>query len=220
MTARKTRFTLKAIVSTVALLFLLVILPLGSWYYLQTGLEYRKAAMSELQDYGKVPPLQLVRHDGDTLHQEAMLGKIVLAAFLDLQAAGQTARTGELLAKLHDQFDERQDVAFLIHLLDATATKQGIDDFAANYTLQDSLQCYFLTGDAEAMRTLAREVYKIDDEKLDNYFALADTKGMVRRQYDTRQPADMTRLVEHIALLMPKQKDRPAAGRRRTEGQE
>lgn len=36
------------------LLLLLILLPIASWYYLKTGLEYRKDALTELEDRGRV----------------------------------------------------------------------------------------------------------------------------------------------------------------------
>ncbi len=37
-------------------LLLLVILPAGSWFYLQKGLDYRKAALKELKIKGQFDP--------------------------------------------------------------------------------------------------------------------------------------------------------------------
>lgn len=206
------------IVVTIAILFLLLVgLPIGSWYYLRTGLEYRKEVMADLDDYGKLPTISLETFSGRVLNNQDVAKKMIIATFLDFQNKEMTSQSGAWLERLHDQFDERGDLAFLIHVLDSSATKQEVEIFAQQYQLQDSAQCFFLKDNPEVFRTIATNVYKIPGEKIVQHFALTDTSGTVRQQYNITNPEEVKRLVEHTALLLPKGKERTSASIKRKQ---
>ena len=46
------------------LFVILVLLPAGSWFYLRGGLNWRKTAQAELQDYGKIRSASIIYADG------------------------------------------------------------------------------------------------------------------------------------------------------------
>ena len=48
----------------VVLSAVLVVMPALSWVYLSKGFEWRKAAMAELQDYGKIRSAAVIYPDG------------------------------------------------------------------------------------------------------------------------------------------------------------
>ncbi|MBK7870384.1 MAG: hypothetical protein IPJ74_06690 [Saprospiraceae bacterium] len=195
------------------LLLLLVGFPIGSWFYLKAGLDYRKEVMSDLHDYGAMPSIALTTYSGQTLEKQDVAEKIIVAAFLNFQDQTITEQSGRWLFKLHDQFDERRDVAFLLHVMDTTASPENIDAFATEYQLQDTAQCFFLKENPEIFKTIATNVYKIPENAVNAHFALADAQGTVRRYYDLRKTEEVNRLVEHIALLLPMEKGRSVSGK-------
>ena len=81
--------------------------------------------------------------------------------------------------------------------------------FAEQYQLDDTKQCYFLKGSAQDINKLSTEGgYSLPMAEgmslVDNpYMILADTSLTVRRIYDVREPSQVSRLVEHIALILP-----------------
>jgi hypothetical protein len=38
-----------------------------------------------------------------------------------------------------------------------------------------------------------------------NYYALTDTSGIIRRFYNAEDKSDVERMVQHIAILLPRQ---------------
>lgn len=216
MTAQKSKFFRPSfLISAAILLLLLVGLPIGSWYYLQSGLEYRQSLLADLKDYGKIPEFTLQTVQGEPFTNQDIAGRMVVASFLDFKDETLLTQFGEVLNKLHDQFDERNDVAFLMHLTDTTATNEAIEDFATTYALTDQWQCYFLRG-ADAT-SIAQQIYKTPQDTPFAYFALADTSNTVRRHYDVRQESEVKRLVEHIALILPQNNERRSVSNRDPE---
>jgi hypothetical protein len=206
----KNKNLIRIIIQTAALLLFLVALPIGSWYYLRTGLDYRIAAMEELQTLGSISDSRFLTPEGGVVDSSRFNGKIVVAAVLTAQ---NQALFGPVLTKLHDQFDERADVLFLLHAPSLSYNKENMNTYFSDYQLFDEEQCWLLSTPMEAETAT---VYAMPEASAYPYFALVDAKGMVRRHYDVRNEKDVKRLVEHIALLLPREKSR--ASSRRQQG--
>lgn len=201
--ARKQNKILRLVVATLILFFLLVVLPFGSWYYLKDGLDYRIKTMGELKQYGALPNFSYTTFQNTTIAAADLKGKVAVANVLDLQKEQLTHTFGNTLEKLHDQFKERKDVFFLIHVTDTSKT--NVENFARQYQLQDYAQCYFIPTDAAVLSTLQTN-YHLAADSLYTYFTLIDTKNIVRKHYDVQEEIQVKRLVEHLALLLPLQK--------------
>lgn len=201
--AGKQNKTIRLILATLVLIFVLGILPMGSWFYLKNGLNYRLTAMRELKDYGKVQALTYPTSTGTILKAADLNGKVTITNVVDAHNPQLLDTWGGVLEKLHNQFDERQDVLFLIHVLDTTPN--NTEAFATQYKLKDSTQCYFIPTDAAMLQELQQD-YHISADSLLTCFTLIDTKNTVRKHYDVQDNAQVKRMVEHIALLLPLQK--------------
>lgn len=201
--ANKQSKTLQLIVATIVLLFVLVVLPLGSWYYLKNGLNYRLTTMSELSDYGKLPAFSYHTFEGMNLTFNDLQGKVIVANVLNFENNQSNRALGAILEKLHDQFDERSDVCFLVHVTDTSLAR--VASFSAKYNLEDDNQFYFIPLDTTQMTALAKD-YRLGIDSLATYFTLVDTKGIVRKHYNVQDDTQVKRLVEHLALLLPLQK--------------
>lgn len=201
--AKTSNKTFQLIIITLVLLFILVILPLGSWYYLQNGLNYRITTMSELKNYGTLPAMSYATFSGTQVADADLKGKVVVANVLNMQDDQSLTVWGKVMEKLHDQFDERKDVRFLIHVLDTT--QANITSFSKKYKLDDYEQCYFIPTEATALTALAAN-YHVGADSLLTHFILVDTKNVVRKHYNVQDEAQVKRLVEHLALLLPLQK--------------
>jgi len=201
------------LISVAILLLLLVGLPIGSWFYLQSGLEYRQELLGQLKDHGVIPSMSLQTHTGEEFTNQMIDDRIVVASVLDFSSEGLKTAFGNSLTKLHDQFDERNEVAFLMHIADSTTTDAAVEAFAEAYALTDARQCYFLRGaDGEYA---AKTLYNMPEEAIESlaYYALADTSNTVRHYYDVRKEEDVKRLVEHIAIILPQRDNRRASNR-------
>jgi|GEM_PF-730292 len=190
----------------VFLLFLLLVgLPAGSWFYLQTGLNYHKKALADLNDFGKLRPFQLYSQNGDTLRLQDIQGRVVVANFfsLDLSANRKTA-TG--IAKLHSLFDERPDL-FFFSLIPADSTAQ-LRKLAVDLGMKDSKQWFLLTENPKELENQKQENFRFPQkaeatEDENNFLALVDTGSTIRNYYDVANNEDMGRLIEHIVILLP-----------------
>lgn len=220
MTAETKNTGVRRILQALALLLFLVVLPLGSWFYLRNGLDYRKKALEELGEHGTIPPFELLTYKRDTLSREQLEGKLVVASFIDFSDEEQTRRTGAYLNKLHKQFDERPDLLFLQHVLNAPGTDR-IQSFELQHRLDDQDQCLFLVGEDGNMEKRVRTLYSMPvadaPAPLNTQLVLADTSLTIRRYYDLRKEEEIKRMVEHIAIILPRIEERDLVFKRETE---
>ncbi len=210
------------ILRTIGVLFLLVVLPAGSWYYLKTGFQYQKDVWAQLKRYGEISDYQLTTQEGDPFTKELTKKHILLASFLS-PTGTETSLAFKQLKRLHFQFDDRKDLFFMIHSLDGSRTNADeLRQILIEDGLEDDPQCLFLSG--EAIPSLLLNDYKrptmepkadtaayklVVDQQLPvsyPYFVLIDTKGMIRNYYDFREEAQIKRLVEHLAVILPREK--------------
>lgn len=210
-----------------ALVLLLIVFPAASWYYLNSGLQYRRSTMAELKEYGNFPSENWTLVDGSQLSKTFLSKKMLLAHFMpDSDHPELLTQYGETLRRLYDQFEERNELVFLTLLHGDTATtRRRTGTFVENYELEDPEQVFFVQLDDQKFSELKKGALlpKSDAEtELMNpesaaYFLLTDTTATIRRYYDIREESDIKRLVEHIALLLPFKKDRDLIFKREVE---
>jgi hypothetical protein len=222
MTGKQGSDRRRKVFQIMALMLLLVAFPAISWYYLQIGLDYRLETLKDLGDHGKIPDFELVTYKLDTLDREYIDHSMVVASFFDLENETLSTAFGENLRKLHEQFDSRDDLFFLHHVLGDMQEAKKINAFENKYELTDETQCFFLVEGRPSIEQLAREGYQLPLGEgmtlADNpYLVLADTTGTIRRYYDVRKNEEVKRLVEHIAILLPHQKEKDLVFKRERE---
>ncbi len=195
----------RTILQTLALLLFLVVLPLGSWYYLKRGADYRIEMIQELGAFSQLSSPELKEQLGEDWPPEEWNTKVGVWAFLpedeDLQA-----KFGHYLAELADQFEEKQEQVrfFLI------PAESGVDvnGFLETSELSGLMHPPIALSATDAQR-LALEEFKLPLENTrferNPYLALTDSLT-VKRYYDVREPQEMARLVEHIVFLVPAEK--------------
>ena len=191
----------KNLVQAAALLLLLVILPAGSWFYLRSGFQHRKAAIEELGRLGTVGAFEFADQYGNPFSTELMRNRVTIAGFLPQDPAKQR-QWASRLGEVHDQFDDRNDVCFV--LFADSSTLPDPMNFALENGLSDSLQWEILSADREELKGLASQAFFIPDYQ---HIALVDTGLTVRRHYDILDNPQMGRLIEHITIVMPRLPD-------------
>lgn len=194
-----------SLVQIAGLLFFLVILPAGSWFYLQSGFNHRKEALAELKELGKVGGIDLTDQFGTRFTTADMQKRVVVAGFLPAEAASRE-KWIQRLSVLHEQFDDRDDICFLI--LADSASMPDPAAFLERNALTDSLQWKLLLASGEELAALASNSFYLPAGEAGQpdfqYLALADTAQMVRRHYNILDNQQMGRLVEHITIVMPR----------------
>lgn len=179
----------------------LFLLPIGSLYYLYMGRTHSRKAVAELEQLGQVTGFELKNQLSQPISPAGLHGKVTVVQFLpkDLALAKPLA---DRMAKVHQSFDETDDVLFLSFIqadsaetLLQTATKLGIEDHK---------QWYLMGTTAEEWDRLSAQVYHLPN--LETGVAMADTSLHIRKLYDINDNQQMGRMVEHIAKVIPKQK--------------
>lgn len=114
------------------------------------------------------------------------------------------------LSRAHEQFNAREDVMFVTHLVrDTTDSLDYIDlVFERNGLVQDLAQWVVNSGDIEMIQSLALDAYFLKGEQSDHSVHLiVDTDGVIRRIYDVNNPEEVRQLIRHVTALLPRYKD-------------
>lgn len=180
-----------------ALFLMLLLMPALSWYYLKKGERYQVEMRAELKDYGKLPRFKLPAVlSTDTLQSEDLQNKVVIAKTLDERELDQSEDLLFALGSLHTQFDERNDVIFLLHSSVADSSKIG--SFLRKNKLADSEQIWITPVDPALVKA-----YTFPKAGM---AAIVDTAGTIRRYYNYRDGNELRRLTEHVTVLMHRDK--------------
>jgi hypothetical protein len=205
--------------SILLLLLLLVGLPIGSWYYLSLGLDYRLDTKAEIQDFGQIPPFALANFNDSLIAQDHFEKGLMVGYFYANQHA---ALYGKKLAQLFNQYDERDDVFFVAFQGDtsALARAQALE-FLQKHQAYAPEQVFFLSGTAAEASTLAQACKMPFAEKgmtLEDNALLFFADGLnLRGFYDMRQEEDIKRLVRHITFSLPLKKEKELIFKREKE---
>lgn len=199
----KAKRTPQQVFMSIMVIALLFLFPALSWYYLQTGLNHRKKALSELNELGKVGPFQLKNQSNLIISNEGLKRKVTIVNFIPANKTIARNLT-DRIAKVHQSFNEVDDVIFLSFTPADTSVQ--LIDMARELAIEDHKQWYLLGTTPEEWQRLATEAYKLP--KVENSVALVDTSGTIRNYYDVNINQEMGKLVEQTVLILPKQKGR------------
>ena len=174
---------------TVALVFFLFLLPFVSWYYLQSGLNWRKKAQEELRGKEPFPLLAFKSRTGVPLEESGFERHVSLVTRLscDFDSA-----QWDLVGRLYSQFKETKKANFIF-----------IGDCAEKpFIIPDSIQRdVFLNPCTDSLQT-CKAILK--DWPAGSRYALVDRFGIVRSYYPAKTHDEKRILVEHMALLLPR----------------
>lgn len=206
-------------IQVVLLLAFIVIIPLGSWYYLKRGYDYRKEAMEELKDYGKLPTLAYSTVDGKENVVDSLSGKMVIAHLLNTENEDLTTQFGKTLKKLHEQFKNTGRLAIVTLGVDPTKDdSKSLEAFAKAYDLWDQPHYYLIAPDSTGISAQAKQLYLPESDFSNSpYFVLADSSSMVKNHYQVTDEASVQELVMHSAMFMPRKPKRKIIFKRETE---
>lgn len=192
------------------LVVLLGVLPAISWFYLRGGLNWRKQAQIELQNYGKIRGAQVIYPDGT---KENMLTEKVCVIHYFGASPELTFEnkyildTGERLFKQFGYKSGTQHDDFRLVMI----AQGGTAEFRTHAQTLPSADFanWVWTGGVGSWRTILVNAYDLYCQQnkvqpVSHYYALADTSGTIRRFYDATDEKEIGRMVEHIALLLPK----------------
>ena len=182
---------MKKLFPTLFVLTLVIVLPAISWYYLQSGVSWRKEAMGELQNFGSVKDLVL-----EPINRfPYRLGEKVGSSFIVHRSACDNPEELARIAKIVDQFDNRPDVEFIIIGKDCLKNVD-VKLFSIPTVLLSSC-----TENPDLCNKINQTVF--GQSKNNEGIAFIDGRGIIRRYYNTDNLSEWQRLVEHISMMLP-----------------
>ena len=195
----------KKIITNIVLLFMLIIFPAMSWYFLNTGADFYRGVMNELGDHGTMPDFNLKNSNGDIVTQEKFDKKLTLMNF----SSPQNDKTGfKSMKYVYDQFDDNKDVLF------ASIDMGEIDSVSfGSQILEQGIspdKWSFLFGDSATVQNLKTEHFAMSDSlinkvgNIDRALVLVDTNNIIRNFYQSDDTIQIKRLITTMSLLMPR----------------
>ncbi len=190
------------IVSGILLVSLFIVLPGVSYFYLQTGLDYRKDRMAELDTLGQMPNMMFVNHLGDTLRTDELKGKMSVLGFFANECGDSCQLLKERFKLIQDQFYDYDNLRLLSYGMDSIEVLQNtLNALEAN---EDEKTWFWLTSSEENYNQFASNFDINYQDGFASQFALVDTSLNVRRYYDAQNENDINRLIIHLSMFAPR----------------
>ena len=176
----------------VTIILILFLLPFVSWYYLQSGLNWRKKAQEIMNGTEVFPVGEYTMADGRKLTPDSLDNHVTLVCFLP--CGSERTEQLEVLEALYDQFKETNKAAYI--LLDSCQAAPGL----ASGPIHKSWFIIPCRDTLDICRSLSINWPR------DKPFALVDRKGVIRSYYGISSADDKRTLVEHMSLMLPRER--------------
>lgn len=205
----------KKYTSGLALFFFLIILPIGSYFYLLTGLNFYKENKAEYAIKGSIPEFSATTTSSNQpLTNKDLMGHTFILSFFDGKAK-ESEQLAEIMGLVQDQFKNREDIKHITFLSDSLNT--------ANQQLIEKAQpiknkWLFLNGN-EQTSAMMKSKFKFN-EVTDHYspeFVLVDDSLNVRGYYKVAEELQRNKLIVHLSMVMPRKKKEEVVFRREKE---
>ena len=217
--------SLKSKIQTFAILTILIGFPLLSWYYLKTGYNYQMEARSELKEYGKLPAFNFTSHNGGTYSSDSLENTMSVISFF-----GRNGKMNQemfnVMRKLNTQFGENKNLELLIVSIESQVNTISVLESIFTINQFDDNQHHFMTSSNDDIQKWIGEGIKIPTKWTEKenapveinleinksgsiidypFFVLVDKTQMIRNFYHVDKSDEVKRMVEHIALLLPRE---------------
>lgn len=158
-----------------------------------------------------VKSFSLLNQDSVVLTQAPYQKKIYVADFFFTTCLGICPIMTEGMIRVYKAYYENPDILILSHTVDPEHdTPSILKKYADNRDI-DTKKWQFVTGDKKQIYDLARYSYLVDASVGDagptdfvhtENFALVDRDGRIRGYYDGTDTAEVSKLIQDIALLL------------------
>jgi len=159
-----------------------------------------------------VPAFSFIDQDGMTVTEQTVEDKIYVTDFFFTRCGSICPRMTTNMKSLQDKFKDNKDVIFLSHSVTPELDSvQALKNYAEEKGVISG-KWHLLTGDKEAIYSLARKeyfagdtigYYKTEDDFLHTEnFILVDKHRRIRGVYNGTLAVEMDRLVEDINTLL------------------
>ena len=181
-----------------ALIFLvLFILPLGSVYFLNKGMNFNKAVKKELTVKGKVSEFSVANQHNSIIDTNLLNGRVTVVNFFDHNEATAKSQADQI-NKVHSSFDDTEDVYFLSFL--KKDTNRNLLDRSIELGVNDIKQWSVVELDEKRWDNISGDVFQSKEG-----IVLVDTSLNIRHYYKGYNDSLIGHLVLHISKIIPKQ---------------
>jgi len=201
----------RRIIMAVALIFVLGVLPIGSWIYLREGLQWRKDAKAELGSYGKIRGAYIIYPDGT---KENQLGESVCVIHnfgSNPELTEDNKKIIDTNKRLYDQFGKMPDGTPRPYFKIVMIFEGGSAEFRSEIQKIPTIDyaTWVQTGGLGSWGTILEngyEKYVLEKgaKRHKEYYALAEPSGQIRCFYNALDEKQVNRMVQQIALMLPK----------------
>lgn len=179
----------KFIITIVLILFLL---PFVSWYYLQSGLDWRKEAQQVMSGTTLFPEGEYKDADGDLFNADSLAYRVSIVSFSSCDESDLERQS--VLEDIYNQFKDTQKANYIV--LDTCL------DAPAEQLMSERDKWYALSCQSAAALCNGLQ----EEWPSDKVFALVDRNGIIRSYYAISTDDDKRTLVEHMSLLLPRER--------------
>lgn len=183
---------------------LLVVFPAMSWFYLKSGLDWRRSVQAELRNYGKIEKAFMILPGAVKIN--LLQGKVCVTHLFGENPAlsADNKQVIEIGEKLKNQFGQNGNFRL------AMVSEERSPEFLAYIKQMPDADnpVWVWTGGLGGWRTVIENAYESfclaeKTTPAKSYLALSDTTGMIRCFYDANKKDEIDRMVTHISLLLP-----------------
>ncbi|MDH7445565.1 SCO family protein [Aquimarina sp. 2201CG14-23] len=159
----------------------------------------------------KIPNFKFLNQNGDTITNQTFYGKIYVSDFFFTTCPGICPKLTKNMYFLQEHYKNNDSIMFLSHtVMPWMDTVDRLKEYAVQNNIDDT-SWNLVTGDKDALYTIARKGYFADEDFIktqdeNNFihtenFILIDSKGYIRGVYNGTIEIDMKRLIRHIKIL-------------------
>lgn len=163
--------------------------------------------------YHTVRPFEFIAHNGKTITEESIQGKIVVVEYFFARCAGICPKMRTQLRKVHAQSESIENFVILSHTVDPENDNlEVLKQYAEDAGATDNDRWLFLTGEKSALYDHARKSYFIGVQEGDqaagdeafihsDQLVLIDQEQRIRGYFTGTDPTEIKRLIDEIKVL-------------------
>jgi hypothetical protein len=201
---------LRRILTAVVLTIVLVVMPGISWIYLRDGLKWRKDAVAELGFFGAIRGAYIIYPDGTKENQLKESVCVIHNFGENPQLTEENKHIIETNKRLYDQFGKLSDGTPRPYFKIVMIYEGGSSEFRSEIQKIPSIDyaTWVVTGGLGSWRTILQNSYeKFTVERkvtpYTEYYALADATEQIKCFYNALDEAQVNRMVQQIARILP-----------------
>jgi hypothetical protein len=200
----------RKIITALALILVLGVLPAISWIYLSNGLQWRREAKSELGFYGQIRGAYVIYPDGTKENQLKESVSVIHSFGENPELTEDNKRIIDTYKRLYDQFGRMSDGTPRPFFKLVLIYEGGSTEFRSEVQKIPSIDyaTWVKTGGLGSWRTILENGYekyvlekKVKQRK--EYFALTDATEQIKGFYGALEEDQVNRLVQQIAIMLP-----------------